>query len=334
VELSKLAQTKFNEVEKLIDSTEREVFRVYRQRRDEIYQIIQKNYAKYLTDIPNADYLSVMSLYERLQKMEKEIKGTYVKVYGSTYNKSLAGEKQVFEQAYYRSQFVSTFFADVQGSSIKTQALNTLVLEASVTGDISLLSQIPSGELRELVAQNLMPPSGETLSTLLAGHNQEGLRKTLQTIKQGLINGESYTKQARRVKNVFDGVASKASRVIRTEGNRNMNAGAYLNSQQVAEQIDIKRQWVATLDDRTRDRHVALDGVQKDVDEKFCINGDCALYPSAFSSPSNSVNCRCTVIDIVPGIDMSVRRARDPVTGKTDIISYKNYETWYNEVSK
>jgi SPP1 gp7 family putative phage head morphogenesis protein len=332
VTLSKLVQSKFDEVEKLIDSTEREVFKVYRKRRDEIYQIIQKNYAKYLTDVPKADYLSVMSLYQRLQKMEKEIKGTYVKLYGSTYNKTLAGEKQVFTEGYYRSQFVSTFFADAQGTSIKTQAINPLVVEASVNGDVSLLSKLPSGELRETVAQGLMPQTGETLSTLLSGHNQEGLKKTLQTIKQGLINGESYSKQTRRVKKVFDNTAYKASRVIRTEGNRNMNAGAYLNSQQVAEEIDIKRQWVATLDDRTRDRHASLDGVQVGPEERFSIGGDTALYPGGFSDPANSVNCRCTVIDVVPGIDMSVRRARNPVTGKSDIIGYQNYDEWKENI--
>jgi len=39
-------------------------------------------------------------------------------------------------------------------------------------------------------------------------------------------------------------------------------------------------------------------------------------------------NCRCTVIDVVEGLPPQIRRAKDPVTGKTDIINFTTYDEW------
>jgi uncharacterized protein with gpF-like domain len=151
----------------------------------------------------------------------------------------------------------------------------------------------------------------------------------LKTVKSGLINGESYARQTKRVKDVFDGNASNTARVIRTEGNRNMNAGAYLNSEDLkAEGVRVRRMWVATLDSRTRDSHQALDGVYEDDNGLWHIGGDSARYPNDFTEPENSVNCRCSTVDVVQGLEPQLRRGIDPVTGKSDIASYSTYEEW------
>jgi len=175
----------------------------------------------------------------------------------------------------------------------------------------------------------MLPPSGVTLTSLLTANDTAGLVKVLRVVKSGLISGGSYAKQVVKVKNQFDKNVSNASRVIRTEGNRNLNAGSYLNSIDMQEQgVVIKRQWLSSLDSLVRDAHQSLDGVLEDKNGLWHIGGDSARYPGDFSDPALSINCRCTTIDVVEGLEPTLRRGVDPLTGKSDIASYRNYETW------
>jgi len=314
--------------DKLIAKMESQVFRAYKQRRDEVLEVLKTNYAKYLVGVPQADYYSTLSLYNRLQTMEKEIKGVYVTLSKESTRAIVAGQTEVFSDAYYRSQFSTTFFADTIGTDIKFQALNPLIQKLSVTGDVSILKDIRDKAMHK-IANGMLPPSGVTLTSLLTANDTAGLVKVLRVVKSGLISGESYAKQVVKVKNQFDKNVSNASKVIRTEGNRNLNAGSYLNSIDMQEQgVVIKRQWLATLDGNTRSSHQQLDGQVEDKEGLFHIHGLSARYPGDFGDASEDINCRCTVIDIVEGLEPQLRRGVDPLTGKSDIASYRDYETW------
>jgi len=314
--------------DKLIAKMESQVFKAYKQRRDEVLEVLKTNYAKYLVGVPQADYYSTLSLYNRLQTMEKEIKGVYVTLSKESTRAIVAGQTEVFSDAYYRSQFSTTFFADTIGTDIKFQALNPLIQKLSVTGDVSILKDIRDKAMHK-IANGMLPPSGVTLTSLLTANDTAGLVKVLRVVKSGLISGESYAKQVVKVKNQFDKNVSNASKVIRTEGNRNLNAGSYLNTVDMREQgVKSRRKWLSTLDSVTRDSHRSLDGVYEDENGLWWIGSDSARYPLDFSDPSNSIGCRCTTIDVVEGLEPQLRRGVDPVTGKSDIASYRDYETW------
>ncbi len=313
-------------IDEIIASNERAVMRMYRTRRDEVQKTLQMYYGKYLVDVPKANYYSTLSAYNRLQEMEKEFKGIYVKLNNGARSSVTAAQRQTFTEAFYRGQYTMTMFSDRIGRDIKFQALNDNVRDFAVTGDDEVFKKI-RGVARER-AEKLRPPAGETLSQMLNKHNAEGVRRVIQTVKQGLVTGESYTRQAKKIKDVFDGNASNALRVIRTEGNRNANAGAFYNSQVLSQQIPIQRMWVATLDLDTRDRHRSLDGQVVGVNEPFTVNGLSAMYPGDFGEPALDINCRCTVIDLVGGVPPQARRGKDPVTGKSEIGGYENYGEW------
>ena len=134
------------------------------------------------------------------------------------------------------------FFSGQIGTNIKYAAPNPIVREVVVTGDASRLTAIRDTRLR-LLAEGMIPPSGDTLTGILVNNLNNELTKTLRVVKQGLINGQSYVKQAEALKDVFNGNAYNALRVVRTEGNRLANAGTYLNSEDLkAEGVKIRRQ--------------------------------------------------------------------------------------------
>lgn len=100
--------------------------------------------------------------------------------------------------------------------------------------------------------------------------------------------------------------------------------------QKANKKLGIKKQWVSTLDGKTRDRHKRLDGEVVDIDKPFS-NG--LMYPGDMSGPPGEViNCRCAMREIVEGYSNSAqyRRARG-VDGKNEIIPYKTYEEWAKE---
>lgn len=311
------------EIDKYILDLEKELMREFKAQQTKVLNIVQKNYAKYLVDVDKADYYNTLNLYKRMQIMDKEIKAIYTKLNSNVYKLTYTGQEKIFTESYLRNEFVTSYF-----TSIKAQAPNNLIKEISITGDVDLIKKIRDKQLK-LEAQGYISKAGTTLSSLIKDNNQASLAKVYKVLKKGLISGDSYVKQAKAIKKQFGTNAYNALRVARTEGNRNASAGSYLNTQDIkAQGIQSRRQWIATLDGRTRDTHSRLDGQFEDKNGLFHINGDSAKYPSDFSEPANSINCRCTTIDVIEGVEPSLRRGINPLTGKSDILSFKDYEEW------
>lgn len=120
---------------------------------------------------------------------------------------------------------------------------------------------------------------------------------------------------------------------IRTATTAAQNAGR-MDSYHAAEGmgIKLKKEWLATLDGRTRHAHAMLDGQTAETDKPFHVDGCEIMYPGDTSAPGYLVyNCRCTLIaalDDVPKAPNPLRRARDPETGKSILVSDMTYAQW------
>ncbi|MCF8012484.1 MAG: phage head morphogenesis protein [Clostridiales bacterium] len=311
--------------DKQLEKQARNILAQYKDAREQIYNRLQKAYAEHLVAIDPDDYWTTLNAYNRLKKVNKDFKGIYTRLTNETYKEIRDGQKILFEEMYYRQRYVTEAFAGIVGEEVSRQALNPLITELAVTGDLDVWKKIRDERLEE-IAKGIVPKTGKTLKAILADNASDDLAKLQQTIKQGLINGESYNKQIKKVKGLFDNSAYKTQRVIRTEGNRNMNAGAH--TERMTSGVAKKKRWVATLDGETRTGHRQLDGQTVDIGQPFKLNGLTAQYPGGFGVASQDINCRCSVIDIIEGLEPSVRRGKNPLTGKSEIITYKNYNEW------
>ena len=123
-------------------------------------------------------------------------------------------------------------------------------------------------------------------------------------ITQGILLGESIPKIAKRMQGVTGANRAAAVRLARTSTTAAENAGrvdSYKRAQSLG--IELKQEWLATLDGRTRSSHRQLDGEKVEVGEKFS-NG--CRYPGDPEAPyAETCNCRCTLIAAVEGIDYS-----------------------------
>ena len=155
-------------------------------------------------------------------------------------------------------------------------------------------------------------------------------QKIAGEIAQGILTGESIPKIAERLQNVVGMNETSAVRNARTSITSAENAGR-VESYHYAESIGItlKKEWLATLDDSTRDEHRQLDGQRVNVDEPFEVNGEKIMYPGDPSAAGYLVyNCRCSLVSSVDGVkDLDPVYRKDSISGeKIESMSYKDWE--------
>lgn len=176
--------------------------------------------------------------------------------------------------------------------------------------------------------------------------NQQQIQSALL---QGLLQGESMSDIANRfyeltpsktvddIRNAYKMTAEQIAKAIarknavaamrnaRTAVTGAENAGR-IDSYKRADKMGIKmrQQWMATLDGRTRDSHVALDGETREVGKKFS-NG--CRYPGDPSGPGSEVyNCRCSVVAIVAGADPYDPHLRESAYLKEEGLTYEEWK--------
>ena len=150
-------------------------------------------------------------------------------------------------------------------------------------------------------------------------------RKFTSAITQGVLQGESIPKISKRLQGVMQMNHNSAIRNARTATTAAENLGR-VNSYERAKDmgIDVKKEWVATLDGRTRHSHRMLDGVAVENDEKF---GNGCRFPGDPSGPAWEVyNCRCTLVAKLPDVDTSDAR-------RNSKLGDMSYEEWKNGLS-
>ncbi len=121
-------------------------------------------------------------------------------------------------------------------------------------------------------------------------------------VAQGVLLGEPIPKISARLSQVTGMDARSAARVARTSVTAAENAGrAASGFRAEAMGIRVRKEWLATLDLRTRSSHRHLDGEKAGMGEKFS-NG--LRYPGDPEGPGAEVsNCRCTLAYAVEGVD-------------------------------
>jgi hypothetical protein len=133
-----------------------------------------------------------------------------------------------------------------------------------------------------VLIQGIDETTRNVLRTILSNANQEGLDifQTVNAIMQIWPEIERY----------------RAERIARTE----TVTAANLGSEQGAEAtgLALRKRWLATADNRTRDSHRMMDGRETNVKGDFVLpNMETAQYPGDPSlSAGERINCRCTQI--------------------------------------
>lgn len=163
-----------------------------------------------------------------------------------------------------------------------------------------------------------------------------GKKQITASVTSSILQGKGIKGMADELqRRITDMSRDSAIRTARTAVTGAQNAGR-MDSYAAAGKmgIKLKKEWLATLDSRTRHSHAMLDGEQVEQAKKFS-NG-CRFPGDPQGPPWEIYNCRCTLIAAVDGVDTSSaqRRARNPVTGETEVVPNMTYQDWVRSKQK
>lgn len=179
--------------------------------------------------------------------------------------------------------------------------------------------------VEQVIATIQLPISGLTLDETLNKNRDNFILALKSALVQGIIQGKALSDIVKDIKGKFDIDTNKAITIVRTETTRARNAGTEaVYTKAIEKGVSFKKEWVATLDNRTRHQHQELDGQTADKSGYFHYQGHKALYPAGFGKAALDVNCRCTtraVFDNIGGL-----KRKDNETKR--IIDYKLYKDW------
>ena len=284
-------------LDRLQKEFERELIRAFQQALKEIRAKIAEAYEKY-----DGDWVE-MQKYNRLTKLEKEIAQEIGKLTGKNAMTLKKGMMDAYQESYYRTAWV---------------------LSNQVKSDLgfSLLD-------RKLVEKAIQNPLDRVGFLQRNRDNQARLTRQLREhLAQSLIQGEAYGTAARRIKERMDVGATNVIRIAQTEMHRTRQKAKLDSMEEGAKAgVVVKKMWVATIDDRTRDSHQELDGVTIDIDEDFEGEEGSGPAPGMLGSAEEDINCRCTMIEVVDGFEPNERRVRG-----VGITEYATYNEFYESL--
>ncbi len=120
-------------------------------------------------------------------------------------------------------------------------------------------------------------------------------------IRRGEADGLGVDPIARNIAKNTDGVIGRfrASIIARTETHSAASA-AQNQALEVLDLPQVRKEWVAVKDQRTRDSHIAADGQIRRVNEPFDVGGSKLMFPGDPTGPADEViNCRCIAAPVV-----------------------------------
>jgi hypothetical protein len=270
--------------------------------------------------------------YDRNIKLRDDITKAYTKYDNSARNLTEQSSRIGMSNNYYRQFYMIDYQAPLDFALLPTD-----LITYATTGQIDAWKALDSANRARYNNPADWPPSG-TLLDIFRNNRSSTLRQLQSAVNAGLQQGDSYAKISKRVSDIIgstlDGKATgqlaKALRIVRTEGNRALNAGNYASALTAQDMgIDIVRVWDATLDSRTRPAHGTADGQERPPGEPFSVGGELLMYPGdSAGSASNVIHCRCTTAESADGFKPTARRGKDPVTGKSVVIDYSTFDEW------
>lgn len=223
-------------IEKMNGQVDNIMIKAYKNSLKNVQSKLAGMYEKYGDNVK----LSDMHKFDRLLKMENNIKGQIVDL-GKDLKKITTGSiKDNFSEAYYHSGYIMETPLDI---NMGFTGLNPDVIRSAVVNPYDAIKWPES--------------MGNNLSIL-----NDQIRRT---VTEGLVQGQGYAKTARAFRDKFEMSVYRANRIVRTESHRAKSMGRNLAFDQSVEAgetlgMEVGHFWDPTNDSRTRPKHRAMAG--------------------------------------------------------------------------
>lgn len=298
-----------NYIEMLIAQAEKEIEILFANRLKVIKQEIADMFEKYQSD----DVHVTWTEFNKYNRLNKEL----IRI-----GEMLTGDYREVAKTIRRTQqntYIEKFLMSLY--------LYEMASQTSMQFDVPTASVINKAIEQPIEFIKLVPT--------LQKHRDEVLKKIRIHITQGIMSGEGYSKIAKALRDDIGMTKAQSQRVARTEAGRAMSQ-AGLDSAKVAKDnglTGMKKRWLATKDNRTRDTHRHLDGKAIDIDDNFHSSGCVGQAPKLFvgvASAKENINCRFKLLYYFDEDELpSVTRTKDD-----GVIPFTTYREWEKQKRK
>lgn len=308
---------------KEIDKLTPYIIAQYQEALKSINKELKKVYLEILSGVDPDDYYNTMLKYDRLTKLHETIARQYTD-FSKKAGKMIGNAGEIaMSNNYYRMQYTHLWL--VPGTDFAI--LPASILQMSVYGSTEAWKKYTASIMEKIYGSGqLYYPQAGTLSEFLAANRLKELENIQRAVTQGLLQGHGYRKTAKSIQGVIgqylvkdgtvytSGAMANSTRIVRTETIRIMNEAATANSEYAKSQgVDIVRIWDATLDQRTRPTHAALDGKAEDKNGLWHMTVAkagriSASGPGQWPVVGQNVHCRCSTFESVNGSKPTLRR--------------------------
>ena len=273
---------------------EREMAAAYLDAYNQANNQLAKLYAKLGSDIS----LPEAQKYARLPQLMKSLAAEYKKLTG--YNIKVTRDLLAYNytESFYRYQWS---MEQAIGSPLPWGVLSVEAIRASVYSEAS----------------------GLTFIKTLTDNSIANFSRIQATITRGIASGQSYTKTAKSMRDMFNRGLSDAFRVTQNESGRAFTEGFLKGHDDAVDMgIQVDKKWLATLDGKTRPDHGRADGQIADDEGNFHVGGAHGPGPHMLDDVSENIRCRCVAVDVLKDFPPKYRRA-----GR-EVIPYTTYADW------
>ena len=201
--------------------------------------------------------------------LKKQVNG----IYDTMLEKEFKTVSEYIEQCY-ENGFIGTLY-DLQGQGIP------------LAFPIDQEAMVRAVQLDSKISQGLYSRLGEDVSLLK--------KKITAQVSRGIATGMTYKQVAQQLSAYTNIGYNNAIRIARTEGHRvQCQSGMDACYKAQEKGADVVKQWDSTLDARTRDSHVKVDGEIRELDKPFS-NG--LMFPGdPGGGAAEVINCRCALL--------------------------------------
>ena len=285
--------------DKQIEAMERHIDKIYREAEN---GVIQKAEA-YFRQFDRLDKQKAEQVAKGLLSEEEYLKWRKNKM---LYGKRFDNMKQQIAQEL--ATVNETALAYINGELPKTYIANYNAVNEGIQNTVDGYSfeLVDKNTVKKIATEgdkSLLPPPSQKTIAKLEKSLAEGkdirwnTKKINAEVLQGVLQGESMDKIAKRMRNVTDMNKTSAIRNARTMVTGAENAGRMdMLHKATADGIQVQKEWIAAIDARTRHWHADLDGDLKDIDEPFVNDYGKIMFPAdPTAHPANVYNCRCSL---------------------------------------
>lgn len=293
-----------NYINQLIKQAESELEILFSRRLKQIQQEIADMFERYQSDDVHVTWTE-FNKYNRLNKELIRIG----EMLTEDYRKVAKTIRQTQQNAYIEKFLMSLYLYEMASqTSMQFDVPTATVINKAIEQPIEFIKLVPT----------------------LQKYRDEVLKKIRIHITQGIMSGEGYSKIAKALRDDIGMTKAQSQRVARIEAGRAMSQ-AGLDSAKVAKDnglTGMKKRWLATKDNRTRDTHRHLDGKAIDIDDNFHSSGCIGQAPKLFvgvASAKENIGCRCKLLYYFDEDELpTVMRTKDD--GVIPFVTYREWE--------